>query len=70
MDDIEESELEALKGAAETIKKYKPRVAISFYHKTEDILKIPSFILGLNPEYSLFIRHYSMLWFDTVLYAV
>lgn len=68
--DIEGSELEALKGAAETIKNNKPRLAISIYHKPEDILEIPSFILDLNSEYRFYIRHYSMTWFDTVLYAI
>lgn len=39
--DIEGSELKALEGAKETIKKFHPRLAISIYHRPEDIFEIP-----------------------------
>jgi len=68
--DIEGSELEALKGAAKTIKKNKPRMAICLYHKPEDIIDIPLYIKELVPEYKLYIRHYYPYLFDTVLYAI
>lgn len=68
--DIEGAELEALKGAVETIKKYHPKLAICIYHKKEDIVKIPGFILRLNRDYKLYIRHYSDNAGETVLYAI
>lgn len=68
--DIEGAELEALKGAAETIKSNKPRLAICLYHKPEDILEIPQYIKELVPEYKLYIRHYLPYHYDTILYAV
>lgn len=68
--DIEGSEIEALKGAERIIKKNRPKLAISVYHKKEDIVEIPKLILRLNPNYKLYLRHYSMTWFDTVLYAI
>lgn len=68
--DIEGAELKALEGARETILKYLPRLAISIYHKYEDIYEIGSYILGLNPNYKLYIRHYTTCSFETVLYAV
>lgn len=68
--DIEGAELEALKGAEETIKKYHPKLAICVYHKPEDIVEIPKYILELNPEYKLYLRHYSDNAGETVLYAV
>lgn len=68
--DIEGSELNAIKGASETIRKYKPKLAVSVYHKPEDIIEIPKLLLELNKEYRFWIRHYSLSWFDTVLYAI
>lgn len=67
--DIEGSELEALKGASKTIKKYHPKLAISIYHRPEDILQIGRYILKLNPDYRLYIRHYTLTVYETVLYA-
>lgn len=68
--DIEGSEYEALCGAEKTIKKNKPKLAISIYHKPEDIWKLPKVILDINPDYTLYLRHYSLAGEDTVLYAV
>lgn len=68
--DIEGSELKALMGAKETILKYRPRLAISLYHKNEDILTIPQYILSLHSNYKLFVRNYDPMGVDTVLYAI
>ena len=69
--DIEGSEMNALRGAAQTIIESKPRLAISVYHKPEDIFEIPAYILSLVPEYRLYLRHYSNYFAtETVLYAV
>ncbi len=68
--DIEGAELEALKGAQRVIRTHKPRLAISLYHKPEDIWEIPQYILGLCPSYKLYLRHYSFGDPETVLYCV
>ncbi len=68
--DIEGAELEALKGARNTILKDKPDLAICVYHKNEDIIEIPRYILELDPEYELYLRHYDLAEYETVLYAV
>ena len=68
--DIEGAELKALEGAQKTIKKYKPKLAISVYHKPEDLFEIPEYILDLVPEYKFWIRHYSTNIWETVLYAI
>ena len=68
--DIEGAELEALKGAEQQIRKYKPKLAISIYHKPNDIWEIPKLILEYNPEYKLYLRHYTFSEGDTILYAI
>lgn len=68
--DVEGAELESLKGAAQTIQRDKPKLAICIYHKPEDLWEIPLYIKELVPEYRLYIRHHSSVSSETVLYAV
>lgn len=68
--DIEGTELYALKGARKTIEKYKPRLSICLYHKPEDLITIPEYILSLRSDYKLYVRHYSFYRAETVLYAI
>lgn len=67
--DVEGSELETLKGATNTIKKYRPKLAISLYHKPEDIVTLPLYIESLGMDYKYYIRHYQTRWCETILYA-
>lgn len=67
--DIEGEEYNALMGAKEIIATQKPRLAISIYHRFDDVVKIPELLLELVPEYKFCIRHYSLLINETVLYA-
>lgn len=67
--DIEGSEMKALQGGKNLILTYKPKLAISIYHKWEDLVDIPAYIHELVPEYKLFIRHYFYSPAETVLYA-
>lgn len=67
--DIEGFEIEMLKGAKNTIKRFRPKLAISIYHKPEDLFAIPTFIYSLVPEYKMAIRHHSSTLLETVLYC-
>ena len=67
--DVEGAELNALKGAENLIRINRPKLAICVYHKPEDILEIPEFIVNLNLGYKLYLRHQSLTQFDTILYA-
>lgn len=68
--DIEGAEFRALKGCQEIIRRNKPKLAISIYHKKEDFIDIPLFVKELVPDYKLYIRHYSNDALETVLYAI
>jgi FkbM family methyltransferase len=68
--DIEGSELGALRGAESTIRRWRPKLAISLYHRSEDFFSIPSWIDSLGIGYRLFLDHYSIHHEETVLYAV
>jgi FkbM family methyltransferase len=49
--DIEGYELPALRGAKETIQKFKPILIISIYHKAQDFFEIPAYLKEIVPEY-------------------
>lgn len=68
--DIEGSELEALKGASQTIRKYKPKLAICVYHRKDDLIEIPKLIKELCPTYRFYLRNHQCIPEDTVLYAL
>lgn len=68
--DIEGAEYEALCGAKDTITRNRPKLAISVYHKAEDIWEIPSIIMQYYQGYKFYLRHYSWAYSETVLYAL
>jgi len=47
--DVEGYERNILKGAAETIKKYKPIIAMSAYHKPDDVTELPKLLNSIAP---------------------
>ena len=67
--DIEGCELKALQGAINTLKKYKPKLAIAAYHKYEDYYEIPKFLNELNIGYKFYFANYTLGFSDTVIYA-
>jgi FkbM family methyltransferase len=68
--DIEGAEKETLLGLSNTIKKNRPFLAISVYHKPEDLWEIPILIAETSKNYTFFLRTYGEQTFDTVLYCV
>ena len=68
--DIEGAELKALIGSKNTIRKNKPKMAISIYHSYKDLINIAWWIINLNMNYKLYIRHYSKDYRETILYAI
>ena len=50
--DIEGSESQALDGAIQTLRRFRPKLAISLYHRPEDLTRIPLWVdnLGLGAQ--------------------
>lgn len=69
--DVEGAEQEALKGAQRQICSNRPKIALSAYHRTEDLFSLPLQVLSYFPEYRLYLRHHPYLpaW-DTLYYFV
>ena len=58
--DIEGAELDMLHGAAKTIARCKPKMALSAYHKWEDLWTLAEFVKSLRPDYEFAFRHYKI----------
>ena len=67
--DIEGTERDALAGAANTLVRDRPDLAISAYHRIDDLWRIPLQIDALLPGYRFHLRSHAHNGFDTVLYA-
>jgi FkbM family methyltransferase len=67
--DIEGSELAALQGAENTLRRHRPKLAVCVYHDLEDFWKIPQFIDGLGLGYRFYLRHFTIHAEETVLFA-
>lgn len=68
--DIEGAEYNALIGAQEIIKMYKPILAFCVYHKKDDFFKLTHLVKTICPEYKFYLRHYSLTEGETVCYAI
>ena len=67
--DIEGSEIPALLGARSIIQSDHPTLAISVYHRGDDLWEIPALLLEMNPGYRLYLRHHAHSICETVCYA-
>jgi FkbM family methyltransferase len=67
--DIEGAEKDALLGATNTIRRHRPRLAVSVYHRNEDILEIPRILKDLYPGYQLYLHGVCLNYGETILFA-
>jgi len=67
--DIEGAEMDALRGARQTIQTSLPDLAICVYHNISDYFEIPLLIHSMNPKYKFYLRAHSSCTMETVLYA-
>ena len=69
--DVEGAERQAIDGSAETIRRFKPRLIVSAYHRPFDMIDLCLQIMELDRSYRFWLRQppYYPAW-DTVIYAV
>lgn len=67
--DVEGADIPAIEGAYNAITKYRPKLCISLYHRSNHLWKIPNMIAGWVPEYKFHLRHHHWNSYETVLYA-
>jgi FkbM family methyltransferase len=68
--DVEGAELAGLRGAEQTLRRFRPRLAISVYHRAEDPYEIPAYLDSLGLGYKFYLEHYTIHAEETVLYAI
>jgi len=68
--DVEGAEMETLRGARSVIEIFRPRMAISIYHKPDDFFQIINYIRVFHPYYALYLDHYTIHREETVLYCL
>ena len=56
--DVEGAELDVLKGAAITIARFKPILALSAYHKWDDFWTLMNFVKSIRPDYEFAMRQF------------
>lgn len=49
--DVEGSDVLVLKGAVQTIKKYKPKISVAVYHEASHVKEITTFLKKTEPKY-------------------
>ena len=69
--DVEGEEKNVINGARNTILRDKPKMLVSAYHRTEDLIALPKAVLNIRDDYKIYIRHFRSLpaW-DTNFYFV
>ena len=53
-----------------TIRKHRPKLAISLYHQIEDMIRIPMMIMEIGVDYHFYMGCHTLHGTDQVLYAV
>ena len=69
--DVEGAEFEALRGAEKTIRRCRPELLVSLYHRGEDLVRLPPLVAELCPGYRFYLRRMAGVpaW-DINLYAI
>jgi FkbM family methyltransferase len=68
--DVEGYEKQALAGAENTIKRFRPKLMVCLYHLAMDIVEIPTLIHDISPWYKMYVRHHAEHDGELVMYCV
>jgi len=68
--DVEGAEAEALEGARNLIRKSRPIVALSIYHRPDDLWQLPMQLNSMTDGYRFFLRTQGEDGMDVICYAV
>jgi FkbM family methyltransferase len=68
--DVEGAEVDALCGSQTIISQSKPVMALSAYHKPQDLWELPDLISSISPDYTFYFRQHYYNSFEFVLYAI
>lgn len=68
--DVEGAELKALHGATQLISNSRPVLAISLYHRPQDLWELPLFLSSICADYQFYIRQHFSNSFECVVYAI
>lgn len=68
--DIEGAEIDAIHGAENLIREDSPTLAISSYHKPDDLWRIPLLMKSFRPDYKIYFGHHSPTPWESVTYAM
>ncbi|MCP9440094.1 MAG: FkbM family methyltransferase [Nitrospira sp.] len=67
---VEGGELDALHGGVETIRRYRPILAVTTYHNADGVWRIPHFLMETLSDYQYFMRLHGWCGTGAVVYAV
>jgi FkbM family methyltransferase len=67
--DVEGAELRVLEGAEATLRRFRPRLAISIYHRPRDLWELPLWLHRRLPGYRYYLGHHNFYQTETDLYA-
>jgi FkbM family methyltransferase len=67
--DIEGAEGAALRGAADAIARFRPRIAVAVYHGRDDLVDLPRLLAELAPGYAMALGHNPPHGEETVLFG-
>jgi hypothetical protein len=68
--DLEGADGKTLTKSVETIQRFRPQLAISIYHFTNDFWLIPRFLFRVCQDYTFHVEVYSFERWETILYAI